>query len=88
MNVFAAFKLIKSAKDVVDYVTKDNILDKGQETLAREIKVLKKEVNRLNEITDEQRKIILDLITKTHPLIMEQEQKERMEKEFSIGDKE
>ena len=80
MGILGAFKVLTQAKPILDYVFKDNNLDKSQEIMIREVKVLKKEVSRLNDITDEQRKIILDLITKTHPLIVEQEQKEQLKK--------
>ena len=80
MNVIAAFKLIKSAKDVYDYVKKDNNLDKSQEVMIREVKVLKKEVNRLNELIEDHRKTLMDLISSTHKLTIEKDQKEQLKK--------
>ena len=80
MNVIAAFKLIKSAKDVYDYVKKDNNLDKSQEVMVREVKVLKKEVNRLNELIEDHRKTLMDLISSTHKLTIEKDQKEQLQK--------
>ena len=80
MNIIAAFKLVKSAKDVYDYVKKDNNLDKGHEVMVREVKVLKKEVDRLHNVAEEHRKLIMELVTKTHPFIMEKDRQEELKK--------
>ena len=87
MGILGAVKVLTQAKPILDYVFKDNNLDKATEQILREIKVLKKEVKRLNNIAEEQRKTILDLITITHPLTIEKDAKNKMIKNFSRGDK-
>jgi esterase/lipase len=82
MNVLAAFKLIKSAKDVVDYVTKDNNLDKSQEGMTREIKVLKKEIQRLHDLTESHRTTLMDLIQSTHNLTVDKEKRDKLKKDL------
>ena len=71
MNIIAAFKLVKSAKDVYDYVKKDNNLDKGQEAMVREIKVLKKEITRLDKLVEDHRDTLMELVTSTHKLTID-----------------
>ena len=56
MNPFAVIKLVKSAKDVYDYVYKKNDADLQLEGVIREIKVLKKESERLNNLVDDLKK--------------------------------
>ena len=80
MNIIAAFKLVKSAKDVYDYVKKDNNLDKGQEAMAREIKVLKKEITRLDKLVEDHRDTLMELVTSTHKLTIDKERKEELKK--------
>ena len=80
MNIIAAFKLVKSAKDVYDYVKKDNNLDKGQEAMVREIKVLKKEITRLDKLVEDHRDTLMELVTSTHKLTIDKERKEELKK--------
>ena len=47
MNAFAILKLVKSAKDVYDYVYKENNADKTITVLADEIIDLKKRIEKL-----------------------------------------
>ena len=82
MNVIAAFKLIKSAKDVYDYVKKDNNLDKGQEAMVREIKVLKKEVERLHNLTETHKESLMELIQSTHKLTLDKERRDKLKKDL------
>tara|TARA_R100001594_G_scaffold129813_1_gene168594 strand:- start:375 stop:626 length:252 start_codon:yes stop_codon:yes gene_type:complete len=67
MNPLAVIKLVKSAKDVYDYVYKKNDADLQVEGTIKEIKVLKKEVNRLNNLVD-------DLQKEAHPPVFTKKQ--------------
>ena len=82
MSILASLSMLKQEKNVVDYVTKPNELDNGQAQIVKEVQSLKQQVEKMTVVADEQRKTILDLITITHPLTIEQDHKERMEKEF------
>ena len=49
MNPFAVFKLVKSAKDVYDYVYKENNADKQLVSLTDEIISLRKRIGELED---------------------------------------
>ena len=49
MNPFAVFKLVKSAKDVYDYVYKENDADKRVQALTDEIITLRKRIEKLEK---------------------------------------
>ena len=82
MGILGAFKVLTQAKPILDYVFKANNLDKGQEVMVREIKVLKKEVERLHELTETHRVTLMDLIQSTHKLTIEKEKRDKLKKDL------